>query len=259
MSFILFTIAILVKPTAIIIIPIYLFFILKEHNYLQILKSIFISLLVFLFLVSPFIFSNHFISMLLGVNSIMNSSNDISRQALNIWWPLQYYLNFHNSNSQGVLNFIIGKNFIWYKDFPIQKISNFNLKLLSFILFITATFINLYNASKYFKYNRFYIFYFVFIQIYIYFMLRIGTQNNHYYIMMVFCSVFCFFSKEMFKTFLILILIFFTQDFIFYGLGRDFSIMLGALTLIKFPFLTIIISFINFLFFSKILLKPIKI
>jgi Gpi18-like mannosyltransferase len=258
-SFIFFTIAILVKPTAIIIIPVYLLFIIKEHSCRQILKSIFISLLVFLFLVSPFIFSNHFISMSLGVHSILDSSNDISRQSLNIWWPLQYYLNFYKSNSHGLINFIIGKDFIWYEDFSTQKISSINLKLLSTILFTIATILNLYNASKYLLKNRVYIFYFAFIQIYIYFMLRIGVQNNHYYMMLVFCSVICFFSKEMFRTFLIVILIFFTQDFIFYGLGRDFSLMLGALNFLNLPFITVILSLLNFLFFLKILLKPIKI
>ena len=258
-SFIFFTIAILVKPTAIIIIPVYLLFIIKEHASRQILKSIFISLVVFLFLVSPFIFSNHFISMILGVHSILDSSNDISRQSLNIWWPLQYYLNFYNSNSHGLTNFIIGKEFIWYEDFSAQKISSINLKLLSTILFIIATIVNLYNASKYLLKNRAYIFYFAFIQIYIYFMLRIGVQNNHYYMMLVFCSVICFFSKEMFRTFLIIILIFFIQDFIFYGFGRDFSLMLGALNFLNLPFITVILSLLNFLFFLKILLNPIKI
>ncbi len=77
--------------------------------------------------------------------------------------------------------------------------------------------------------------------------------------MLLFCSVICFFSKEMFRTFLILILIFFTQDFIFYGLGRDFSLMLGALNFLNLPFITVILSLLNFLFFLKILLKPIKI
>ncbi len=258
-SFILFTVAILVKPTAIIILPVYIFFILREHSYLHFFKSIFISLFVFFFLVSPFIFSNHFISMLLGVHSILDSSNDISRQSLNIWWPLQYYMNFYNSPSQGVINFIIGKNFIWVKDFPVEKFKFFNLKQLSTILLILATILNLYNASRYLKNNRFYIFYFAFMQIYIYFMLRVGVQNNHYYMMIVLCSIFCFFSKEMFSTFLLLILVFFTQDFIFYGFGRDFSIMLGVLSFFNLPFITVILSIFNFIIFLKILVKPIKI
>jgi Gpi18-like mannosyltransferase len=258
-SFVFFAIALLIKPTAIIVIPIYLFFVIRENSLLGILKSTIVAIFLALVLISPFIFSNHFISMSLGVHSIINSSSDISRQSLNFWWPVQYYLNFYTSSTHSFVDFLIGKNFIWSEDFPVSKISAINLKYLSLCLLFIATILNMYNASKFVLNNRFYIFYFAFIQCYIYFMLRIGVQNNHYYIMLVFFSIFCFFTKELFYNFVILILIFFIQDFIFYGFGRDLSIMLKILTFLHLPFITVLLSLINFIFFLKILIKPIRI
>ncbi len=259
LSFIFLVIALLIKPTAIIVIPIYLFFVIRENKFMKIIKSSLITLIISLILISPFIYTNHFISMVLGVQSILFSSNDISRQSLNIWWPLQYYLNFYISNTHTFIDFLLGNNFIWYNDFPVANVSSINLRVISFFLYFSATILNFYNASKYISKNRFYIFYFSFIQCYIYFMLRIGVQNNHYYIMIIFFSIFCFISKELFYFFLYLIFLFFVQDFIFYGFGRDFSIMYKVLNFLHLPFITVIISIINLVFFVKILYKPVRI
>lgn len=256
-SLILFSISVLVKPTAIIITPVYVYYIIKEHGAIQILKSMTVSFILVFILASPFIFSSRIIGVALGVQSIVTSSNDISRQALNIWWPLQYYLNFLHSNARGILEFLVGNNFFWNRDFPIEQAGD-NLRLISGFSWLLATIINLYNAHKFYKTSRFYIFYFSFMQVYIYFMLRIGVQINHYYIMLVPYSIFCFFSKEMFVNFVFLILIFFAQDFIFYGFGRDFQKGVGGLSLLRLPFITVIISITNFFLFVKILIRPLK-
>ena len=257
-SFVFLTISLLIKPTAIIILPIYLLFVIMESTFWQTLKAVFFAGVVAFILIIPFIFSNHFISMIIGIFSILDSSNDISRQSLNFWWPIQYYMNFYSSNTTGIYNFFSG-NFIWAKDFPVSEVIQLDLKLFSFVLFIIGTSFNLYNFSKFIKINRFYLFYFLSIQVYIYFMLRVGVQNNHYYMMIIFFSVICFFSKKMFNNFLLLILIFFAQDFIFYGFGRDFSIMIGLLSFFGLPVLTVLLSFLNFSFFLFILSRPIKI
>jgi Gpi18-like mannosyltransferase len=257
-SLIFFAIALLVKPTAIIISPVFIFFVIRENGATKILKSILVASVIVILLISPFLYTNHSISMILGISSIIESSNDISRQSLNFWWPIQYFFNFYSSNSKNITDFLLGNNFTWFKDYPSSNVTYINLKILSLCLFIIATSINLYNASRFILYNRIYIFYFSFIQCYIYFMLRVGVQNNHYYIMIILYSIFCFFSKEIFRDFIFLLLIFFIQDFIFFGFGRDFSVMLPVLNILNLPFITVLLSYLNFIFFIRILIKPAK-
>jgi Gpi18-like mannosyltransferase len=256
-SLILFSISALVKPTAIVVSPVYIYYVIREHATIQIFKSLTVAFIVVFILASPFIFSSRFIGVALGVHSILTYSSDISRQSLNIWWPLQYYLNFWESNSCGIFDFLVGNNFYWNRDFPVERAGE-NLRLISGFSWLLATTINLFNAHKFYKIDRFYVFYFSFVQVYIYFMLRIGVQCNHYYIMMICYSLFCFFSREIFVKFVFLLLIFFAQDFIFYGFGRDFQKGVGGLNFLKLPFITVVISITNFFLFVKILIRPIK-
>jgi Gpi18-like mannosyltransferase len=258
LSLLFYMVAILTKPTGIIVSPLFIYIIITEYRLIYLLKSIFITFIIASIILSPFIFSDHFISMLLGVKSILNSSQDISRQSLNFWWPFQYYFNYSHSNLSNLNDLFFGQNFEWYNDFPTTRIKLINLKLISFILFTIATIINILNTRKHLKKDRFYIYYFAFIQCYVYFMLRIGVQNNHYFIMIIFYSLIIFFSKEAYYKFFILLLLFFIQDFIFYGFGRDFSHMISVLTILHLPIFTVFLSIFNILFFLKFLIKPVK-
>ncbi len=257
-SLFLYLIAILVKPTAIIIFPVYIYTIFRDFSLIKILNAAILCIFSAFVIVSPFVLTNHLISMVLGVHSILESSNDISRQALNFWWPFQYIANYWFIPNLSFWDFLSGNKFIWYGDFPISKINLIDLKVVSTLFYLVFTGINILKFSKSSKKNRINIFYFCFLQCYIYYMLRIGVQNNHYYIMIIMYSIFALMSKELFSDFFVILILFLFQDFLFYGFGRDFSYMISVFNYFNLPLITIIVSVINFLFFLKLVFKPVK-
>jgi hypothetical protein len=258
LSVLWFVVAVLVKPTAIIILPVFVFSIIRDFKFYKLLIALIFSICVLGILCFPYILNGRVLSMVIGIHSILESSNDISRQALNFWWPVQYLSNYYFSALNDFWDFAKGSNFVWYQDFPISKIKVIDLRIISTVLYLSFTLINLINFSKTVKSERLNILYFCFLQCYIYFMLRIGVQNNHYYIMVILYSIFAFMSRELLFNFLIIISLFLFQDFLFYGFGRDFSYMIPVINYFNLPLITIVIAIINFLFFLKLVTKPTK-
>lgn len=251
------TLAVLFKPTAVIILPVFLSIVIIDYSFFKCIKGLLVAILTGLLLAIPYILDDHMIGMILGVTSIVDYSNDISRQSLNLWWSLQYYMNFIQSNTTSVVDLLLGQNFNWQNDVQASHFQFFNLKLLSLVLFILATIRNLYMLPKLMRVNRLYVFYFVFIQSYIYFIFRIGVQSNHYYIMFVFLSVIALIKSELFKVYLVVLCIFLFQDLIFYGFGRDLNVGVYLLTLLRIPLITVVLSVVNFFFLMRLLKRPI--
>ncbi len=224
-SWIFLVLGMATKPQGILIFPIVLFSGLFQHSIKKNVIAWIVAIGSSVIIASPFITSQHGLSMLLGMASISRVTVALSGTP-NIWLILQYIIEVLYSVGRNVPIFdaVFGYSFkhVMIKQFYIQ--SGFNLEWVGYTLLIVFTAVNIYflrTALK--KKNNFYIFLAGVIQIYAYVMLRVGVQINHYFSLIPLFTVILVKYKKMFPNFIILVSIYITYDLLFYGLGRDFT------------------------------------
>lgn len=207
LSLLFLTLAVLTKPQGILVAPIILLVGLLEFSFFKNLKAWLIALLTGLIITAPFILTHHFLSMLYG---ILSSNNYIVRlsQGLNFWWVVQDILE---------------------KKFQIEQIAKLtlngiDLQLVGLVLMSIFTAINLWYVaySLKIKNDRNAIVIGAALQVYIFFMLKVGILVNHYFLLIPIFGLIALVSKRNLRNYILISGIFLVQDLIMYGLGRDF-------------------------------------
>jgi len=255
-SYVFLVMGVLSKPTAIIVFPVIFWLGLKEHSFIKNIKTWAISILLVLAIMSPFLFNGRILSVFQGVMSISESSQDLSRQSLNIWWMVQYgmhiFQNLEKSGVSWVSAILGGPQSNWDGDVPTSLLNNlvgYNTQFIGLLLLIAFTIINLFYISVKSSSNRNSIFIAIGLQAYAYFILRVGVQINHYFIIIPIFAIISMYSSSYFKYFFLISLIFFFQDIIFYGFGRDFNYGRKLLTLLYSGWITNLLALANIALF----------
>lgn len=241
-AFIFLVLAALYKPQGILIAPIVIWVGLKKHPIRENLRAWGASALTVVLVFSPFIIDNRVLSAILGISSINSVSQDVSRGALNFWWPVQY-----------IYNIVTGVYV--FQDVPaaiLSKIVGFNIRVVGYLLLAIFTFINLWKLTCQNYFGRQAIVVASALQVYAYFILRVGVQTNHYFILIPLLACLACSYKQYFRYYLMVSSIFFLQDIIFYGLGRDFNYFGRLLVWLSMGWTTIFLAFANVALFSYI-------
>ncbi len=221
--------AFMYKPQGILIAPVVVWVGLCEFRLLKNLLAWGIAILSGVVVCLPYILTNHLLGLVQGVLSIVQVSNDLTRQSLNIWWPVQYAANAYVLVSQegtNVLRALTGRDGGVISDFPVIKfaaMTHVNASTIGFALLGVFTIINLWFVWRRLQSDRKTIIIAAALQVYGYFILRAGVQINHYFILIPLFILLACLSATSLKHYVLICAVFFIQDLIFYGLGRDFN------------------------------------
>lgn len=256
-AYILITISVLVKPQGVLIVPVIFSIGLIQFplatNMVSIGYSLALGILIFL----PFILSGRFITAVIGIASIGFSSQDLSRQAYNIWWIFQYGANAVReikARSARDRDILLGGNTSWFLDCPTQRIE-FPVQKISRYLLVAFTIVNVWYVSTVYAQDRNILFVSAFLQVYGYFVLRVGVQGNHYFGMIPILSIIPILNATYILVFVSIVFVFFLQDFIHYGFGRDYNHGVQFLSRHRLGWITVVISMINTFIFLLLCLK----
>ena len=175
---------------------------------------------------------------------------------MNIWWPVQYAARAVNAISRGtvgVLPAILGGRYPWNASVPSSElipVLGFNIQIIGFILLAIHTAINLWYVSYQSRVDRKAIIIAAVLQVYAYFILRVGVQNNHYFILVPILALICCESKSHLKEYLAITIVFLVQDLLFYGLGTDFNYGIRLLSRLYLGWTVNLLALANVMLFS---------
>lgn len=238
------------KPQAVLILPVVVICGIYEHSWKQNLKALLAGGATAVLICSPYIITGHFLGLVLGVTSITDASADLSRQSLNFWWPVQYVVNAYalHTGGQGIVSALLGSNMNIFRDYPIAKFAaetGINPKKVGLLLYLSFTIFNLWFTRRILRIDRRMLFVAAAMQVYSYFILSAGVQNNHYFLIVPLLTIAwaCGLLETRFAVFVGVV--FFAQDFIFYGLGRDWNIGRKVLIRTFLGWLTVVLALMN--------------
>jgi len=262
LSYVFLVLGVLSKPTAIIVFPVLFWIGLKDYPFKKNLIAWFFSFITVLIILLPFILNGRALSVFQGVWSINESSQDLSRQSMNLWWLVQYSWtaihNLYSSDISSVSAIMGGPGSNWINDIPsilLGNILGFNVQNIGFILWGLFTILNLWFISVKIHSDRKAIFVAAGLQIYAYFILRVGVQTNHYFVLIPLFCIVSMLSFNKFKYYLLISAIFLMQDFLIYGFGRDFNHGRSILTLFYAGWISNLLAFANIALFIWICFK----
>ncbi len=247
--------AFMTKPQGVLIAPVILFVGICENKLIENIKAWLFGVITAVAISTPFIISRHFLSMVLGVLSIRDSSGDLTRQSMNIWWPLQYCLNaahLHLKEGMGLISAFLGHSFYVYMDFPISRLvslTHINISAIGFGLYAVFTIVNLAFLKRSLPYHRENIVFSAALQVYGYFILCPGVQINHYFGIIPLLTLIMVADTANLKYYIAICSVFLLQDLIFYGFGRDFNHGQALLSKLYLAWFTIVLSFANVILF----------
>jgi hypothetical protein len=191
--------------------------------------------------------------MIQGVLSITASSHDLSRQSLNLWWPVQYVVNVATNAPSGagggtVLAHALGGGSTWYHDLPSSALTpyiGFNVEVFGLVLLAAFTVLNLRYVYRALPTQPDAIVKGAALQVYAYFMLRVGVQVNHYFILIPILTLVAVADPVLRKYYVAICAVFFAQDMIFYGFGRDLTAGTFVLTRTYLGWTTVVLALCN--------------
>ena len=250
-AFVCLVLAVMYKPQGILIAPVVLWVGLCEHRFSRNLLAWGMAGLTGVAVCLPYAVAGRFLGLVQGVLSISQVSGDLTRQSLNIWWPVQYLANAYVLVSQegtNVLHALTGHDGRVTSDFPIIKfatMTHVNAGSIGFALLGVFTIINLWYVWRRLQSDRKAIIVAAALQVYGYFILRAGVQINHYFILIPLLTLLAFLSAASLKHYAIICAVFFVQDLVFYGLGRDFNYGRKALSITYLAWTTNLMALAN--------------
>lgn len=251
LAYLLVTISVLVKPQGVLIVPVVFSVGLFQFPLITNLAAIGASLALGILIFLPFILTGRGITAVIGIASIGFSSQDLSRQAYNFWWILQYGANAVKeikARSASDRDSLLGGNTGWFLDYPAQRIG-LPVQAISRYCIVLFTVANICYANSVYAQDRNIIFVAAFLQVYGYFILRVGVQGNHYFAMLPILCIMPLLDTAYTFVLITIVLVFFLQDFIHYGFGRDYNPGIQFLSNHRLGWTTVLISMINTLFF----------
>jgi hypothetical protein len=247
---VLLALGILIKPQAVLVAPVVLAAGWLTASPRRNLVAWGLGLATALAVLSPYLASGRMLSVIQGVLSIRDSSQDISRQALNIWWPLQYVLNALEAPRLGVSRFLgfIGGPYPWDADVPAARLSlpfGIPLHAVGLLAYGVFTVLNLRALARRCRGEPFLIVPLAALQVYAYFILCVGVQINHYQIAVPLLLLSAAHPSIGWRLPAAVCGVFLLQDLIFYGLGRDFNPGRAGLSLLRLGWTTNVLAMVN--------------
>jgi len=88
------------------------------------------------------------------------------------------------------------------------------------------------------------------IQVYGSFVISIGVHTNHYFLLIPLFATVGIIYPDLLWVYLLVSLVFAAQDFIFFGIGRDWNYMTDALSERSLGWLSVVLSVVNCLIFT---------
>jgi len=254
LSVVLFVASTLTKPQGVLILPVVALVGLVEHGFRANLRAWLAGVGTGIVIALPFILMSRLFSVIVGVLSIADSSKDLTRQALNLWWPAQYFANASELVARGhdVWTAVLGGNARVYRDRPIEVFAaetGVDAALVGFVLLVLFTALNLWSLRKRLRSDRLAMISAAAIQIYGYFMLRAGVQINHYFPLVPLLTIVALRNRTNFVYYAVLCALLLIQDLIFYGFGRDLRGFERALSNASLGFSTLLLAGAALVFF----------
>ena len=233
-------IGILVKPQAAFLLPVVVVAGYFHFPYRKNLLAWLAGAATAALIVLPYLLAGRILGVIQGVRSITDSSHDLSRQALNLWWPVQYICNAAAGTP-------------WYADVPASRLGGLlglPLGMAGYALFLAFTVFNVYRVIRRFSADRWAVLEGALLQVYAYFILSVGVQINHYHILIPLFAIVCLRSATALRLYAAASLLFLLQDLIFYGLGRDFNYGRQVLSLLHLGWTTNLLAAANVVLFA---------
>ena len=246
----------LTKPQGVLIAPIIVVIAFRQHSASRNLRAWVVAAATGLLVALPYLVTGHVLSVIQGVLSISDSSNDLSRQSLNLWWPVQYLYNAIAAIRGGQMSAVtalLGGSFCWSCDVPASQLTplvGFPVQILGLTLLAGFTALNLRRVWMRQSTDQFVVIEAALLQVYAYFILRVGVQGNHYFTLIPLFALICARSARWLKLYVAVSLVFFVQDFIFYGLGRDFNYGVRLLSQMHLGWTTNAVAAANIILFA---------
>ena len=243
--------ATLTKPQGVLILPVVIFVGLLEHRVARNLVGWGVAVAVGLFVAVPYILSGRFLSVIIGVLSISQASGDLTRSALNIWWPVQVIFNGMTAvagGSAGRAAAVLGGYPCWNCDVPARLFmerTGWPVQAIGLGLLGAFTLANLYTLRRHLDSHRSALLSAAALQVYGYFMLRVGVQVNHYFLLIPILALCLRVSGTGVASYALVCGVFILQDLVFYGFGRDFNPGIGLLTRLAMGWTTSVLALAN--------------
>lgn len=253
LAFFFYSLTILHKPTGIITVPIFLVWMFMNLGLMQIFMGVLISLITALVVCWPYLRSKRILTLVHGILSITSEiiPRCISIQSFNFWFPLQYILLAKKVIKNGLSKkdaYWGGVGSEWPGTVTIKEgseITGLNLKLIGSLMFFIFTIVNLLNYYLKMEDNQSIIFLSALMQIYAFFMLRVSVHTNHYFTLIPLFAVAAALDPKLIWFYASVSMIFSIQDFIFFGIGRDWCQMPFVMSNHRLGWLSLVFTFLN--------------
>jgi hypothetical protein len=254
LSVVLFVTSTLTKPQGVLMLPVIALVGVLEHGFRANLRAWLAGVATGVVLGLPFILMGRFFSVIVGVLSIADSSQDLTRQTLNLWWPAQYFANAREliANGYDVGTALLGGNPRVYRDRPMDVFaaeSGVNAAFVGFVLLGIFTVLNLWSLRNRLRTDRLAMISAAAIQIYGYYMLRAGVQINHYFPLVPLLTIVALRNRANLRHYAILCALLLVQDLIFYGFGRDLRGFERTLSSASLGFSTVLLAVAALVYF----------
>ena len=251
MAWMFLTLATLTKPQGVLILPVVLYVGLVEHRLVRNLAAWGVAAATGLAVALPVHLSGRFLSVIVGVLSISQASEDLTRSALNIWWPVQVIFNGMTAVARGSASraaAVLGGYPCWNCDVPAHVFTErtgWPVQAIGLGLLAAFTLANLYTLRRHLDSHRSALFSAAALQVYGYFMLRAGVQVNHYFLLVPILALCLRMSGTVVASYAAVCAVFILQDLVFYGFGRDFNPGIGLLTRLAMGWTTSVLALAN--------------
>lgn len=253
--------AALTKPQGILIAPIVVAVGLLEHRLSRNVGAWLVGAGTGVVVSLPYLLEGRLLSVVTGVWSIGQASTDISRQALNLWWPVQYAVNAVRALGTGDFStfaVVAGGGTCWQCDVQASVFTSslgFPVSWIGLGMLAAFTVANLLTVRKFVQQDRRVILTAAVLQVYAYFMLRVGVQVNHYFLLVPLLTLTLLPHSASIRLYAWICALFCLQDLIFYGLGRDLNVGVALLSRGSAGWITVAIASTNVATFAWLCIR----
>jgi len=175
----------------------------------------------------PYLVSGKFLSLLIGMGTSGSPTVDLSRQALNPWWVLQYSLWGYSAFKTGATGFwgaVLGGPHRWWRDYSQADFlsrTGLHLSWIGYPMLVISLGVVMILMVRAIRRDRMAIFLGAACLSFVFYTVRLGAQGNHYFFLIPALSVTALLSPRHLRAVLGSTTFFLVPDFVYYGLGRD--------------------------------------
>ncbi len=210
-AYALFAVSVLMKPTGVVVLPLFLVIGLGEHGLRANLRGALVALGVTVLSFAPFLVAGQGLSVVVGLSQLGAQLDVVSRKAINLWYSPQYFA-------------LKAGGFPWLSQFSNESFGQFTgarVDRVGTFLFLLFTVLNVASCWKTREEERWVLFSAGGLQVLGSYVLRTGQYVNHYFLAIPLLAVVALTTRRRLVYFALSCSLFFAADVIFYGFGRD--------------------------------------